>query len=83
MAEIITENNEGKFYTLFIDGVEHHVSQASMIGAEIMELGGIPIATELVLINDDGTEDEIKPDDIIEFDGPGRRFKKAPKFKRG
>ena len=82
MAEIITED-KGKFFTLFIDGKEYHVSQASMTGAEIMELGGIPIATGLVLCKDDGTEEQVKPDDVITFGGPGRRFKKAPKFKRG
>lgn len=83
MAEIITEDNNGKFFTLFIDGKEYHVSQASITGAEIMELGGIPIATGLILCKDDGTEEQVKPDDVITFEGPGRRFKKAPKFKRG
>ena len=83
MAEIIREDNNGKFFTLFIDGKEHRVSQASITGAEIMELGGIPIATGLVLCKDDGTEEQVKPDDVITFEGPGRRFKKAPKFKRG
>ena len=83
MAEIITDQNKGKFFTLFIDGKEYHVSQTSMTGAEIMNLGSIPIETGLILCNVDGTEEQVKPEDIIEFDGPGRRFKKAPKFKRG
>ena len=79
----ITEDKQGKFYTLFIDGNEFHVSTASLSGAEIMELGGIPVETGLLQIKEDGTEEQVQPEDIIEFEGPGRRFKKAPKFKRG
>lgn len=83
MVATIVKDNQGKFYTLFIDGKEFHVSESSLTGAEIMELGGIPIEVGLILIKEDGTEEQVKPDDVIEFEGPGRRFKRAPRFKRG
>ena len=47
-----------------------------------MELGGIPLEVGLIQISEDGTEQQIKPDDVIELK-PGRRFKRAPRFKRG
>ena len=77
------ENSRGKFYTLFIDGKEFQVQQATITGAEIMELGDIPQSIGLILCKEDDTEEAIRPEDIIKFEGPGRRFKKAPRFKRG
>lgn len=76
------EKTKGKFYTIFIDDVEHHVEQSEMTGAEIMDLGGIPYDVGLLLIQEDGTQVQIPEDEIIELK-PGRRFKKAPRFKRG
>lgn len=73
---------EGKFYTLFIDGNEHHVEKSEMTGAEIMDLGGIPYAVGLILIRKDGTQVQVGEDEIIDLK-PGRRFKKAPRFIRG
>ena len=72
----------GKFYVLFIDGTEYRVHQASMTGAEIMALGGIPLEVGLIQILPDGTERQVAPDEVIEFKHPGR-FKRAPRFKRG
>ena len=79
----IADENKGKFFTLFIDNNEFRVETASLTGEEIMQLGNIPIEIGLIQILDDGTEEQVKPDDIIKFEGPGRRFKKAPRFKRG
>ncbi len=72
----------GKFYTLFVDDVEYHVEKAEMTGAEIMDLASIPYNVGLILIEEDGTQTQIHVDDIVELK-PGRRFKKAPRFKRG
>jgi len=47
-----------------------------------MDLAGIPHATGLVLIEEDGRQTRVLEADIIELK-PGRRFKKAPRFKRG
>jgi hypothetical protein len=53
-----------------------------MTGAEIMDLAGIPYSTGLVLIEEDGQQTQVHEADVIELK-PGRRFKKAPRFKRG
>jgi hypothetical protein len=47
-----------------------------------MELAGIDPAAGLNLIEEDGTQKPVQPTDEIELK-PGRRFKKAPRFKRG
>jgi hypothetical protein len=72
----------GKFYTIFIDGKEYHVEKPELTGAEIMDLGGIPHELGLILIQEDGTQVQVKEDEVIELK-PGRRFKKAPRFTRG
>ena len=77
------KDDHGKFFTLFIDEQEFQVHQSTITGAEIMELGGIPQSIGLILCKEDGTEAAVHPEDVIEFEGPGKRFKKAPRFKRG
>jgi hypothetical protein len=72
----------GKFFTIFIDGKEYHVEKSEMTGAEIMDLGGIPRDLGLILILDDGTQVQVREDEVVELK-PGRRFKKAPRFVRG
>ena len=47
-----------------------------------MELAGIPLEVGLLLCLDDGTQEQVEPDEVIELK-PGRRFRKAPHFKRG
>ena len=88
MTEIETESKgigqevEGKVYTFFVDGVEFHSEKSALTGLEIMNLAGIPPSTGLLLIQEDGTQVQVGPNDIIELK-PGRRFKKAPRFTRG
>lgn len=72
----------GKFFTLFVDGAEYRVSESTITGAEIMRLAGIPLEVGLLLIDDDGTQRQVAPDEEVVLK-PGRRFKKAPRFKRG
>jgi len=76
------KEGKGKFYTLFIDDVEYHVEKSELTGAEIMDLGNIPYELGLLLILEDGTQVQVGEDEVIELK-PGRRFKKAPRFKRG
>lgn len=76
------EHTHGKFYTFFVDDKEYRSSQATLTGGEIMDLADIPRSDGLVLINDDGTQRPIGENDVVELE-PGRRFKKAPRFKRG
>ena len=73
---------KGKFYTLFVDGKEYHVSQPEITGAEIMDLAGIAYSVGLILIEENGSQTQVHEADIEELK-PGRRFKKAPRFKRG
>lgn len=72
----------GKFYTLFVDDREFHIEQSTITGAQIMALAGIPLEVGLQLIEEDGTQRPVMPEEVIELK-PGRRFKKAPRFKRG
>lgn len=82
MESGIGQEVEGKFYTLFIDGKEYHTEKSGLTGAEIMDMGGIPYELGLLLILEDGTQVQVREDEVIELK-PGRRFKKAPRFIRG
>jgi hypothetical protein len=79
----VTDDKSGKFYTFFVDGTEYHVEQPQLTGGEIMDIAGIPRSTGIVLIREDGSQQQVSENEVIEFKGPGRRFKKAPRFKRG
>lgn len=72
----------GKFFTFFVDGKEFHTEKPSLTGGEIMDMAGIPREVGLIQILEDGTQVQVKADDVIELK-PGRRFKKAPRFVRG
>lgn len=72
----------GPFYTIFVDDVEYRFDHTPVTGAEIMDTAGIPHDAGLVLIHDDGTQETIAVDQELDLQ-PGRRFKKAPRFKRG
>lgn len=88
MTDITSQNagipqaTKGKFYTLFVDDKEYHVEKSALTGAEIMDLGGIPHDIGLVEILEDGSQVQVKETDVIQLK-PGRRFKKAPRFRRG
>jgi len=72
----------GKFYTFFVDDQEFQIHEATITGGEIMDLARIPREIGIVLLEDDGTQRPIAVDEIMELK-PGRRFKRAPRFKRG
>lgn len=78
----VETETHGKFFTLFVDDKEFHVAQSTLTGAEIMDLAGIPHEVGLIQILEDGSQSPIKETDVIELK-PGRRFKKAPRFRRG
>jgi len=81
-AQGIGTEVQGKFFTIFVDGKELYLEQSTITGGEIMDLAGIPRDVGLILVEEDGTQVQIKADDVIEL-RPGRRFKKAPRFVRG
>lgn len=72
----------GPFFTFFVDDQEFQVDEPTITGAEIMRLAGIALEVGLLLCLEDGTQEQVQPDDVIELK-PGRRFRKAPHFKRG
>jgi hypothetical protein len=76
------EGPHGPFYTFFVDDREFRVDEQTITGGEIMALAGIPRDVGLILILEDGTQQAVAADQVIELK-PGRRFKKAPRFKRG
>lgn len=73
---------QGKVYAFFVDDREFKVHEPEITGARIMEIAGIPVDVGLNLIEEDGTQRPVRPDEKVEL-RPGRRFKKAPRFKRG
>jgi hypothetical protein len=72
----------GPFYTIFVDDIEYHFDHTPVTGGEIMTTAGIDRSVGLILIEEDGTQEQINQDTQIDLK-PGRRFKKAPRFKRG
>lgn len=78
-----TDAQEGKFFTLFVDGDEYQTQESSLTCGEIMDIAGISHEVGLIQIHDDGTEEQCEADEVFEFEGPGRRFKTAPRFRRG
>lgn len=82
MPDVVEDRVGGKFFTVFVDDVEYQFDHSPVTGGEIMDKADIPHPTGLLLINEDGTQEQIDEKAEIELK-PGRRFKKAPHFKRG
>lgn len=78
-----TSEDKGKFFTFFVDDKELQTPEPQITGGQIMDMAGIPRSTGLIEIMEDGSQVQISENEVIEFKGPGRRFKKAPRFKRG
>jgi hypothetical protein len=78
-----SDAGKGKFYTFFVDDKEFRTDKPQLTGGEVMDIAGIPRSVGLVLIEEDGTQVPVGENEVITFEGPGRRFKKAPRFKRG
>lgn len=73
---------DGKFFTFFVDGEEFHVHESTITAGDIMDLAGIDRDVGLILLRDDDTQEQLDEDEVLELK-PGRRLKKAPRFKRG
>jgi hypothetical protein len=76
------QHHGGRFYTIFVDDVEYQSDHSPVTGGEIMDLAGIPYDVGLIQVFEDGTQAQVGVDEEIDLK-PGRRFKKAPRFKRG
>ena len=81
--QICDDDKHGKFFTFFVDGKEFRTDKSQLTGGEIMDIAGIPRSVGIIQILKDGSQKQVAEDEVIEFKGPGRRFKKAPRFKRG
>jgi len=79
----IEHDDHEKFFTFFVDNKEFHTPEPQITGGQIMDITGIPRSTGLIEIMEDGSQVQINENEVIEFKGSGRRFKKAPRFKRG
>src|SRR5437899_10671619 len=73
---------KSKFFTLFVDGKEFHIEKSSITSGESMDLAGIPRDGGLIEVLEDGSQVQIKVDDVIDLQ-PERRFKQAPRFVSG
>lgn len=85
MAQLKDEHGKvegGPFFTVFVDDIERRFDHTPVTGREIMDAATIPYEVGMVLILEDGTQVPVGLDEAIELQ-PGRRFKKAPRFKRG
>jgi len=76
------KEDQGKFFTVEIDGTEYRFDKEQVTGAEIMAAAGIPQSVGIVQILEDCTQETVAPDAVFDLK-PGRRFKKRPKFRRG
>ena len=76
------DSKGGPFYTVFVDDVEYRFDHTPVTGGEIMDAAGIPYDVGLLLIDEDGTQEPVGVEEEVDLK-PGRRFKKAPRFKRG
>jgi hypothetical protein len=65
-----------------VDDKEYRIEKEEITGAQIMDMAGIPYSVGLILIEEDGRQTKIPEAEVIVLK-PGRRFKKAPRFKRG
>lgn len=77
-----TRDKQGPHYFIEVDGQEYRLEQETITGGEIMDLAGIPRDVGLVLLHEDGTQEQVGADEVIELKR-GRRFKKRPRFQRG
>jgi hypothetical protein len=76
------EAHGGPPYVIEVDGREFEVGRDEITGGEIMDLAGIPREVGLIQLLEDGTQQQVGVDEVIELK-PGRRFKKRPRFQRG
>lgn len=81
--EVLRDEIHEKHYTFFVDEKEFHAEKSHLTGGEIMDIAGIPRATGIVQISEDGSQNQVSENEVIELEGHDRRFKKPPKFKRG
>ena len=58
---------QGKVYAFFVDDREFKVHEPEITGARIMEIAGIPVDVGLNLIEEDGTQRPVRPNEKVEL----------------
>lgn len=76
------ETGQSGTYAFEVDDRSYTTDRPALTGGEIMDRAGIPRATGLLLVLQDGTQRSVRVEEMIELE-PGRHFKKPPRFKRG
>jgi uncharacterized protein YabE (DUF348 family) len=71
-----------KMFTVEVDGRVLEFGTDSVTGLDIMQAAGIPVETGLLLLLEDGTQTQVRPEDTFDLE-KDHRFKKRPRFKRG
>jgi len=82
--DIEEQDGEGRRrkYVAVIDDREYRFERHKVTGRELMAAAGIPEGTGLVQILDDGTQANVRPDDVVDLK-THKHFTKAPTFRRG
>ena len=72
----------GPKYFVDIEGTEFPWSEGTITTTQIATLGGFSVSQGVILVDAEGNERTLAPDETVELK-PGHRFGKRPRFKRG
>ena len=76
------DKDKERCFTFFVDDEQFKVETKTITGIEIMNLAGIPREIGLLFIADDGSQETVPPKEIITLERC-KKFRKAPRFRRG
>ena len=77
------EKDKGRTFEFKVDEQVYPWPHPRITGQEIMAAAGIPADVGLILIQADGTEEVVQPDQVINLAAFSGKFKRAPTFVRG
>jgi len=81
-ADTRTDGKRHQTWFFDVDGTTYEHDRPKITGAQIMELAGIDPADGLVQCFEDGSQQTVRPEDVVHL-VPRPRFRKRPRFKRG
>ncbi|MCE7733589.1 MAG: hypothetical protein GPJ54_01845 [Candidatus Heimdallarchaeota archaeon] len=71
-----------KQYFVNIEGTEYEWDKNTITTSEIRTLGNLPADQPIICERPDGTERELREDEVVELK-PGHRYGRASRYKRG
>ena len=77
------EKDKGHTFPFQVDDRTFEWPHPRITGAEIMTAAGIPPEVGLIWVKEDGSEEVVHPDQVINLAELNGRFKRAPRYKRG